>query len=128
MNFVAIKSICNLDQFLGSATSGKSIFGMQVVAVTKNPFLKKPGIDKVYFVDNLGGPENPPRIYCSSRLCFITYSAYRGNKEYDRSKRIGFDEKISIPGKCCQGVYSRQRSIIYRYVWMILLECLHFCC
>jgi D-3-phosphoglycerate dehydrogenase len=32
-------------------------FGMQVVAVTKNPFLKKPGIDKVYFVDNMGGPE-----------------------------------------------------------------------
>src|SRR5919199_4170209 len=32
-------------------------FGMHVIAVTKNPFLKKPGIDKVYFVDNLGGPE-----------------------------------------------------------------------
>jgi D-3-phosphoglycerate dehydrogenase / 2-oxoglutarate reductase len=32
-------------------------FGMHVIAVTKNPFLKKPGIDKVYFVDNLGGSE-----------------------------------------------------------------------
>ena len=60
---------------LGSEVQGKSLtivglgatglevakraksFGMQVVAVTKNPFLKKPGIDKVYFVDNLGGPE-----------------------------------------------------------------------
>jgi D-3-phosphoglycerate dehydrogenase / 2-oxoglutarate reductase len=60
---------------LGSEVQGKSLtiiglgatglevakraksFGMQVVAVTKNPFLKKPGIDKVYFVDNMGGPE-----------------------------------------------------------------------
>jgi D-3-phosphoglycerate dehydrogenase / 2-oxoglutarate reductase len=60
---------------LGSEVQGKSLtiiglgarglevakrarsFGMQVVAVTKNPFLKKPGIDKVYFVHNLGGPE-----------------------------------------------------------------------
>ena len=32
-------------------------FGMHVIAVTKNPFLKKPGIDKVYFVDSLGGSE-----------------------------------------------------------------------
>jgi len=32
-------------------------FGMRVIAVTKNPFLKKPGIDKVYFVDSLGGSE-----------------------------------------------------------------------
>ncbi|MFL6343402.1 MAG: NAD(P)-dependent oxidoreductase [Nitrososphaeraceae archaeon] len=32
-------------------------FGMHVIAVTKNPFLKKPGIDKAYFVDNLGGCE-----------------------------------------------------------------------
>jgi phosphoglycerate dehydrogenase-like enzyme len=30
---------------------------MQVIAVTRNPFLKKPGIDKAYFVDNIGGPE-----------------------------------------------------------------------
>jgi D-3-phosphoglycerate dehydrogenase len=30
---------------------------MHVIAVTKNPLLKKPGIDKVYFVDNLGGSE-----------------------------------------------------------------------
>src|SRR5919199_1992152 len=32
-------------------------FGMHVIAVTKNPFLKKEGIDKAYFVDNIGGPE-----------------------------------------------------------------------
>jgi D-3-phosphoglycerate dehydrogenase / 2-oxoglutarate reductase len=32
-------------------------FGMHVIAVTKNPFLKKSGIDKAYFVDNLGGSE-----------------------------------------------------------------------
>ena len=32
-------------------------FGMHVIAVIKNPFLKKPGIDKAYFVDNLGGSE-----------------------------------------------------------------------
>ena len=32
-------------------------FGMHVIAVTKNPFLKKEGIDKAYFVDSLGGPE-----------------------------------------------------------------------
>jgi D-3-phosphoglycerate dehydrogenase len=32
-------------------------FGMHVIAVTKNPFLKKQGIDKAYFVDSLGGPE-----------------------------------------------------------------------
>jgi len=32
-------------------------FGMHVIAVTKNPFLKKPGMDKAYFVDNLGGSE-----------------------------------------------------------------------
>src|SRR5918996_416092 len=32
-------------------------FGMHVIAVTKNPFLKKPGIDKAYFVDNIGGSE-----------------------------------------------------------------------
>jgi D-3-phosphoglycerate dehydrogenase / 2-oxoglutarate reductase len=32
-------------------------FGMHVIAVTKNPFLKKPGIDKPYFVDNIGGSE-----------------------------------------------------------------------
>ena len=30
-------------------------FGMHVIAVTKNPFLKKPGIDKPYCVDNIGG-------------------------------------------------------------------------
>ena len=38
------------------AKRAKSL-GMHVIAVTKNPFLKKPGIDKVYFVDNLGGSE-----------------------------------------------------------------------
>ena len=32
-------------------------FGMHVIAVTKNPFLKKQGIDKAFFVDSLGGPE-----------------------------------------------------------------------
>jgi D-3-phosphoglycerate dehydrogenase len=32
-------------------------FGMHVIAVTKNPLLKKPGIDKVYFVDNLGSSD-----------------------------------------------------------------------
>jgi D-3-phosphoglycerate dehydrogenase / 2-oxoglutarate reductase len=32
-------------------------FGMHVIAVTKNPFLKKPGVDKAYFVDNIGGSE-----------------------------------------------------------------------
>ena len=32
-------------------------FGMHVIAVTKNPFLKKPGVDKAYFVNNLGGSE-----------------------------------------------------------------------
>jgi D-3-phosphoglycerate dehydrogenase / 2-oxoglutarate reductase len=33
-------------------------FGMHVIAVTKNPFLKKPGgVDKTYFVDILGGSE-----------------------------------------------------------------------
>jgi D-3-phosphoglycerate dehydrogenase len=32
-------------------------FGMHVIAVTKNPFLKKPGIDKAYFVDDLGGTD-----------------------------------------------------------------------
>ncbi len=33
-------------------------FGMYVIAVTKNPFLKKPGgVDKAYYVDNLGGSE-----------------------------------------------------------------------
>ena len=38
------------------AKTAKS-FGMHVIAVTKNPFLKKQGIDKAYFVDSLGGPE-----------------------------------------------------------------------
>ena len=33
-------------------------FGMYVIAVTKNPFLKKQGgVDKAYYVDNLGGSE-----------------------------------------------------------------------
>jgi D-3-phosphoglycerate dehydrogenase / 2-oxoglutarate reductase len=32
-------------------------FGMHVIAVTKNPFLKKEGIDKAYFVDRVGGSE-----------------------------------------------------------------------
>jgi D-3-phosphoglycerate dehydrogenase / 2-oxoglutarate reductase len=33
-------------------------FGMHVIAVTKSPFLKKPGgIDKAYYVDSLGGSE-----------------------------------------------------------------------
>jgi D-3-phosphoglycerate dehydrogenase / 2-oxoglutarate reductase len=32
-------------------------FGMHVIAVTKNPFLKKPGVDKAYIVDNIGGSE-----------------------------------------------------------------------
>jgi D-3-phosphoglycerate dehydrogenase len=33
-------------------------FGMSVIAVTKSPFLKKPGgVDKAYYVDNLGGSE-----------------------------------------------------------------------
>jgi D-3-phosphoglycerate dehydrogenase / 2-oxoglutarate reductase len=32
-------------------------FGMHVIAVTKNPFLKKEGIDKAYFVDKVGGSE-----------------------------------------------------------------------
>ncbi|MGC2574828.1 MAG: NAD(P)-dependent oxidoreductase [Candidatus Nitrosopolaris sp.] len=63
-------------QTLGSEVQGKTLaiiglgatglevakraksFGMHVIAVTKNPFLKKPGgIDKTYFVDNLGGSE-----------------------------------------------------------------------
>jgi D-3-phosphoglycerate dehydrogenase len=34
-------------------------FGMHVIAVTKDPFLKKPGIiDKANYVDNLGGSES----------------------------------------------------------------------
>jgi len=33
-------------------------FGMYVIAVTKSPFLKKPGgVDKAYYVDSLGGSE-----------------------------------------------------------------------
>jgi D-3-phosphoglycerate dehydrogenase / 2-oxoglutarate reductase len=33
-------------------------FGMNVIAVTKSPFLKKPGgVDKAYYVDSLGGSE-----------------------------------------------------------------------
>jgi D-3-phosphoglycerate dehydrogenase len=32
-------------------------FGMHVIAVTKNPFLKKPGFDNAYFADSLGGSE-----------------------------------------------------------------------
>ena len=32
-------------------------FGMHVIAVTKNPFLKKSGVDKAYLVDNIGGSE-----------------------------------------------------------------------
>ena len=33
-------------------------FGMSVIAVTKSPFLKKPGgVDKAYYVDSLGGSE-----------------------------------------------------------------------
>lgn len=32
-------------------------FGMHVIAVTKNPFLKKEGIDKAYFVDKVGASE-----------------------------------------------------------------------
>jgi D-3-phosphoglycerate dehydrogenase / 2-oxoglutarate reductase len=65
-------------------------FGMHVIAVTKNPFLKKEGIDKAYFVDN-----HLPR-----RLCFITYPTYRRNEEHDRRKRASFDEKICISIKC----------------------------
>jgi D-3-phosphoglycerate dehydrogenase / 2-oxoglutarate reductase len=48
---------------VGLGTTGLEVakraksFGMHVIAVTKNPFLKKPGIDKAYFVDNIGGPE-----------------------------------------------------------------------
>ena len=48
---------------IGLGTTGLEVakraksFGMHVIAVTKNPFLKKPGMDKAYFVDNLGGPE-----------------------------------------------------------------------
>jgi D-3-phosphoglycerate dehydrogenase / 2-oxoglutarate reductase len=39
------------------AKRAKSL-GMHVIAVTKNPFLKKQGgIDKAYYVDNLGGSE-----------------------------------------------------------------------
>src|SRR5215471_13345834 len=62
-------------QTLGSEVQGKTLaiiglgatglevakraksFGMHVIAVTKNPFLKPGGIDKAYFVDNLGGSE-----------------------------------------------------------------------
>jgi D-3-phosphoglycerate dehydrogenase / 2-oxoglutarate reductase len=33
-------------------------FGMNVIAITKSPFLKKPGgVDKAYYVDSLGGSE-----------------------------------------------------------------------
>src|SRR5919199_393870 len=32
-------------------------FGMHVIAVTKNPFLKKPGFDNAYFADSIGGLE-----------------------------------------------------------------------
>lgn len=49
---------------IGLGTTGLEVakrakfFGMHVIAVTKNPFLKKPGgVDKAYFVDNLGGSE-----------------------------------------------------------------------
>jgi D-3-phosphoglycerate dehydrogenase / 2-oxoglutarate reductase len=50
------------DTGLEVAKRAKS-FGMQVIAVTRNPFLKKPGIDKAYFVDNIG-LRDPFRIYC----------------------------------------------------------------
>jgi D-3-phosphoglycerate dehydrogenase / 2-oxoglutarate reductase len=64
------------DRTLGSEIQGKTLViiglgaiglevakrakscGMHVIAITKNPFLKKPGgVDKAYFVDNLGGSE-----------------------------------------------------------------------
>src|SRR5215469_3758211 len=63
-------------QTLGSEVQGKTLviiglgatglevakraksFGMHVIAVTKSPFLKKPGgVDKAYYVDSLGGSE-----------------------------------------------------------------------
>jgi D-3-phosphoglycerate dehydrogenase len=81
-------------------------FGMHVIAVTKNPFLKKPGgIDKAYYVDNLGGSEILSESL--SRADYVSlHSTYRRNKEYDRNKRVGFDEKISISSKCCPSSYS----------------------
>jgi D-3-phosphoglycerate dehydrogenase len=42
-------------------------FGMHVIAVTKNPFLKKQGIDKAYFVDNIGGGSKP----CFKLFCIV---------------------------------------------------------
>jgi hypothetical protein len=68
MNFMAIKSICNLDQFLGSATSGKSIFG-QYVAL--------PRIEMT--------PDSEVNPYDDSNYCIIVnnvfYEIYELNKE-----------------------------------------------
>jgi D-3-phosphoglycerate dehydrogenase len=96
MNFMAIKSICNLDQFLGSATSGKSIFGMQVVAVTKNPFLKKPGIDKVYFVDNLGGPEILPESIARADYVSLHTPLTEETRNMIGAKELGLMKKSAF--------------------------------
>jgi phosphoglycerate dehydrogenase-like enzyme len=127
MNFVAIKSICNLDQFLGSATSGKSIFGMQVVAVTKNPFLKKPGIDKVYFVDNLGGPEILPESIARADYVSLHTPLTEETRNMIGAKELGLMKKSAFLVNAARA-FIVDREALFTVLWMILLEYMHFCC
>jgi hypothetical protein len=53
-------------------------FGMYVIAVMKSPFLKKEGIDKAYFVDNLGGSDHIwiYDILHSRSTCYLSLCLY----------------------------------------------------
>ena len=65
-------------------------FGMHVIAVTKNLFLKKPGeIDKAYYVDNLGGSEILSESLSRADYVSLHTPLTEETKKYDRSKRVG---------------------------------------
>ena len=71
--------------------------GMHVIAVTKNPFLKKPGaVDSAYFVDNLGGSEilsdSVSRADYISLHCPLTEQTKNmiGPKEFGLMKKTSF--------------------------------------
>ena len=82
-------------------------FGMHVIAVTKYPFLKKPGIDKAYFVDNLGGSEILSESISRADYISLHTPLTEETKNMIGAKELAFDEKIGISSKCCSCSYSK---------------------
>jgi D-3-phosphoglycerate dehydrogenase len=83
-------------------------FGMYVIAITKSPFLKKPGgVDKAYYVDSLGGSEILSESISRADYISLHTPLTDQTKNMIGAKEFAIMKKISIYSKCCSSRYIR---------------------